>query len=1101
MRKLRRTNNHKKLTVLLVMFFMSIGIFSQQTITGKITDQKGNPIPGVNVMEKGTGNGTATDMDGSYSLSVSGPEAKLVITSVGFSSQELEVGSRNALDIEMKEESTFLDEVFVTALGVKRASRDIGFAVQDVKGDDLKKTQGTNALNSLVGKVAGLTVSTSAEMLGMPDLILRGSGDVLIIVDGVPVNSDGYNFNPNDIESYTVLKGPNAAALYGFRGQSGAVIITTKKSTEDRVAVEFNSSSLIDAGFISLLETQKEYGIGSNYQYAFGGVLDEGGKYTRTNIWGPRFEGQNVAQWNSPIDAATGERTGTPFNAYPNNLENYLETGFQTSNNLSVSTSTDKFFSRISLGHTHQKYMLPNTKLDMFNANIYTGYKINNRLSVEGNLNYSKQYSPNVPQVWYGPNSVSYMFGVYGSAHWNLKDMENYWMPGLEGVQQQFAEYGRANNPYFLAYEWTREHNKTDIHGFLKVDYEIMPGLNASLRSQVTTWDYFRDEKVPYSANKYGREQEKAGDYEEDRRNMFENNTDLLLTYNTNIGSFLRISALAGGNIRTFKYSSNWGTTDYLVVPGVYNFSNSLNPVRIYNYRSEMQVNSAYASMDISLMEYLTLSASGRLDKLSTLPEGNNAFFYPSLTLSTMVTDYVKLPEFITSIKPRVSYANVKGGLTSSRIGPAFVALGYVHPLRPSAGWFYFSETVYNGPAYTNQDVYNTSILYESAPSVSLSSTMANPALEPYSVDSYEGGIEVGLFKNRVYIDLTYFTMFNGPQIFEKTAAPSTGFLNEMVNGIVTKKSGYEVALNLVPILTGGGLQWQIGLNYGNFKEVLHEGLNEEGATFMGQRYKTGDRMDVIYGTKYNRTAEGRIIHDAAGMPVFSPKGDAHLKELGYVNPDFVWGVINNITYKNINLGFQFDGRVGGIMFSELHARQFQSGNSPVLVEGELGEARRAEWDYYKENAKLEGKYLSEGVKIVSGTPEFENGYITNIDELELAENDEQVRVQAFATQIFDNVSEHFVVSKTYSKLREVSLGYTLPSKVFGNRINQMTISLVGKNLLYFAEHKSTVVGMDMDQYGEGFDVARKSITFRAPHHRLQSPTTRQVGVNINIKF
>ena len=656
----------------------------------------------------------------------------------------------------------------MTALGVKKELRTIGYSTQEIKGEDLVKAREPNPLSALTGKVAGLNVGISAEMLARPQILLRGNSNLLFVIDGVPVNSDTWNINPDDIESYTILKGPNASALYGFRGQNGAILITTKKGTKDPrgFSIDFNSSTMMDKGFIAVPESQDEYGAGANYQYAFGNKpYDEDGKFRRPNVWGPRFEGQPIPQYDSPIDPATGIRTGTPYIARgKNNYKNFAQTGLLSTNSLAISASNEKADMRVSLSHSYQKGIFPNTKLNITNFNISTGYNFSKKLRLEGSLNFNRQYTPNIPDVTYGPNSYTYMFNVYGGAQYDVDDLRDYWQsPGKPGIQQYFMEYGRNNNPYFMAHEWLRGHYKTDIYGYAKLLYKITEDLELSVRMQATTWGLTRTEKLPYSAIIYGRDL-RQGDYREDRRNLFETNSDLLLKYNKELGSDFELTTIVGGNLRTFQYNSTYESTDYLIVPGVYNLSNSKNPKLSYNFGSEMLVLSGYGSVDFSFRNFATLSATGRVDKLSTLPAGNQSYFYPSLSLSTVVTDYLKLPEFISFIKLRGSYANVRGGLTSPEIGPSYRAMNLASPLQYGTDLY----TSYDGPNYSNQNNYQIKNLYNNVPSADFSGNIANEELESYSVTSYETGIDMKFLENRLGLDVTYFVTDNGPQIFSQ---------------------------------------------------------------------------------------------------------------------------------------------------------------------------------------------------------------------------------------------------------------------------------------------------------------------------------------------
>ena len=414
---------------------------------------------------------------------------------------------------------------------------------------------------------------------------------------------------------------------------------------------------------------QDEYGPGDHGSYAFGdgkgGGLNDG---DYDGGWGPKFNGQLIPQYDSPVDPITGKRSGTPWIARgKDNLKRFLEAGILSTNNISVSATGEKYNLRFSTSHIYQKGIVPNTQLNMTNFNITADYKFSNKLKFESNLQYNRQYTPNIPDVNYGPNSIIYNIVYWAGADWNVDDMRNYWQKGKEGVQQIYAEYQRYNNPYFMSYEWLRSHYKTDVIGQAALRYTFNENLNLLARTQVTTWDMVRTEKFPYSAGTYGRD-ERRGDYREDRRSLFENNTELLLTFDKDILPGFNTKINAGASQRVFQYKSIFASTNYLNVPGLYNFSNSALPVQVANFGSDMNVLSAYYSADFSYKKYLTVFATGRLDKLSTLPAGKNSFFYPSFGAVSVISDYIDLPETISFLKFRGSYANVKDGLTSSTI-------------------------------------------------------------------------------------------------------------------------------------------------------------------------------------------------------------------------------------------------------------------------------------------------------------------------------------------------------------------------------------------------------------------------------------------------
>ena len=663
------------LLLVVIVLYSPFILFAQQNVQvkGRVTDAVTNkPLEGVSISVKNSSYGTTTDQQGDFKLGVLKGE-KLTFSFSGYQEQVV-TATDNFLNIVLSPIAQQLAEVVVTALGVKKEVKRLGYAVQEVKGEDLVKARDPNPITGLTGKVAGLAVGANAELLRKPLVLLRGNEITLYVVDGIPISSDTWNISPDDIESYTILKGPSAAALYGSRAQNGAILINTKKGNKRKgFSIEFNSSNVIDKGFLAFPRTQDLYGGGENtyYQFVDGKGGAPGGVDGDYDVWGPYFNGQLIPQYDSPVDPVTGVRKGTPYVARgKDNLKRFLQTGFQTTNNLSLSASGDNYNLRFSLSHSYQKSYIPNNYLNITNFNMYGSYNPVPRLKLEANLNFNRQYTPNFPDVDYGPNSLLYNISVWTGADWNVDDMKNYWQLGKVGTQSIFAEYQRYHNPYFQVNEWLRGHYKNDIYGYFSSNYKINNHLNATLRTQITTYNLLRTEKMPFSAHPYGREGN-LGDYREDRRNLFENNTELQLNFNYIVRRFLNLSGLVGGNIRSFNYNSNWTSTDYLNVPNVYSFSNSKNAVQSSSFAADMRVISAYYSLDATFGKFATLSATGRVDKSSALPAGNNAFFYPSISVASVVSDYIKLPSVISFLKVRGSYSTVRADATSSTVGPA----------------------------------------------------------------------------------------------------------------------------------------------------------------------------------------------------------------------------------------------------------------------------------------------------------------------------------------------------------------------------------------------------------------------------------------------
>jgi len=1053
--------------VFAVLQLVGMYAFGQaHSISGRVTASEDNAaIPGVSIRIKGTSKGTTSNSEGKFSISVS-DNAILQISMIGFLPKEVNVGTQSEINVQLSTDEKQLQEVVVTALGIKKEIRKIGVAIQTVDGASVIKAREPNAINALSGRVAGLTIGAQPELLRKPNISLRGSSTVLYVVDGVPINSDTWNISADDIETYSVLKGASASALYGFRGKNGAILITTRRGSKDKrgFSVEVNSSTQLQSGFYAIPEVQDEYGPGDHGLYAFGdgkggGIAD--GDYD--GGWGPRFNGQLIPQYDSPVDPITGKRSGTPWVARgKDNLKRFLETGILSTNNVSVAATGDKYNLRFSTSHIYQKGIVPNTQLNMTNFNITADYQFSKKLKFESNLQYNRQYTPNIPDVNYGPNSIIYNIVYWAGADWNVDDMRNYWQKGKEGIQQIYAEYQRYNNPYFMSYEWLRSHYKSDIVGQASLRYTFNENLNLLARTQVTTWDMVRTEKFPYSAGTYGRD-ERRGDYREDRRSLFENNTELLLTFDKDLLPGLNTKINAGASQRLFQYKSMFATTNYLNVPGVYNFSNSSNPVQVANFGSDMQVLSAYYSADFSYKKYLTVFATGRLDKLSTLPAGKNSFFYPSFGAVTVLSDYVNLPEAVSFLKFRGSFANVKDGLTSSTID---------NRMGTYSGENYNSP--YDGPSYQNNTVYSTGFYYNNQNGATYGNELSNPNLNPSETSQTEFGMDLRLLKNRIGIDAAYFISNDGPSIFSLPISSTSGYTSALVNGIKTQKKGFEVSVTGTPIQTKD-FSWDVLANYSTYEQTLTEIY--PGITSYSTFLKVGDRMDKIYGSAFVRTPTGQIINNSGGLP--EKLSGAQSQYLGNANPDFVFGFNNKFTYKNVSLSVLFDGRIGGSIINYTQQQAYRGGRHIGTTQGIFAEAR-------PQDALGVKAFVGQGVVVSNGVAiKYDaNGKVTNFADLQFAPNTTKTYVQDYVGRYY-NTNEGNLMSRSFGMLKEVVLGVKLPTKWFGKAVSGANVSFVGRNLLYFAEAKDT----DLSQY--------LSDGTTSP----QTPSVRSYGVNLNFTF
>lgn len=1060
---------------------------AQTKIAGRIVaGEDGSPLPGVNIVVKGTTQGTISDADGRYNINAPAADAVLIFSFVGYLSQEVVLDGKTTVDVTLATDARHLSEVVVTALGVEKDLASVGYAVQEVKGEDLVTARDQNPITGLTGKVAGLSVGPSAEMLRKPTVLLRGNEITLYVVDGVPISSDTWNISPDDIETYTVLKGPTAAALYGSRAQYGAILITTKKGDKNKgFTVDFNSSNVVDNGFLAFPRVQDEYGGGENGLYRFGDGKGGGLNDNDYDVWGPRFEGQLIPQYDSPVDPITGVRQGTPYVARgKDNLKRFLRAGFQSTNNIALSAAGDNYSMRFSVSHSYQSSIIPNMHLNITNFNMYGSYKPVERLKIEANLNFNKQYTPNFPDVDYGPNSLIYNVGIWTGADWDVDapDIRGIWQPGKVGTQSIFAEYQRYHNPWFMVYEWTREHQKTDIYGYLSANYKLNDNLDVTARTQITTYSLFRNEKMPFSAHPYGREQG-LGDYREDRRNLFENNTEARLNFNYTVGSFLGLNGFVGGYLRSFTYNSSYTSTDYLNVPNVYSFSNSRNNLIASSFGSDMRVVSGYYSLDAALGKYATVSLTGRVDKSSTLPKGRNTYFYPSFSVASVVSDYVKLPEIISFLKVRGSYAAVHGDATSDQVGMTPYLNGSLNDYPLGYGNNYKSP--YGGPDYSLISAYSIKKIYNNLPATYYTTKLYDPQIKPFNRVNFEEGFDIRLLDSRIGASVTAFQYIDGPRILANPVSPASGYNTYYLNALKTKKTGVEVTLTGTPLRDYNGLTWDVMINWSTYQDKYDE--LPGGQTTYNTFFHKGDRVDKLYATAFVRDASGNIVNDDAGKPLKNPVNQF----LGNMNADYSWSINNKFSYKGMFLGFQFDGRVGGVMTDYMHNKTMRGGRNIETVQGKYGEARYSDFKNASDS-EYPGIFVGEGVTVSNAVPinfDGATGKILNMDELQFTPNTQVTRIQGYISTYYD-VSEANLMSKTYAKLREVTIGYSLPASMLKNTfIKKATVSLIGRNLIYFYKDKR-FKDVDLDQYN-----AATSET------ALQSPTTRRYGLNINITF
>lgn len=1032
----------RQFSIFFVVLLMCITVSFAQTngsitVTGTVVDEKGESIIGATVQVEGTTNGVITDIDGKYSVRVENDKSTLRFSFVGLVPVVEQVKGRRIINVVLKSDTEVLDEVVVTALGIKKEKKKLGYAVQDLDAPALTKIPAANTASNLTGKIAGLKVSNSPNLFDTPALLLRGVAPV-VVIDGVPVESATFwEVAPEDIESMCVLKGPAAAVLYGQMGQNGVIQITTKKAKE-AVKISVNSSTGFDTGMIANPSYQKKYGTGYQGQYRVGNSTDE-----FWGAWGPELDGRLLPQWNSPYDA-DGNRIAIPWIPRgKDNLKNMLRTGVVTNNNISVETKFDKGDFRISLSEMHQKGVFENTKLNSYTVNMSGGIQFSKKLRFDANINYNKIDSPNFPSVGYGRNSPIYSMILWAGANVDVRDLRNYWAPGLEGLQQRNFDIGPGydngsfdyNNPYFILYENLHGYHKNTAYGSASLKYDVTNELNITLRTGVNMNQLMEDYRTAYSTA-YNRN----GNYSQSYKNDFQILTDLIAKYDKKLGIF-DVGAMLGFNARQYNDASHYAETDGLAVPGIYTLSNSMKPTTPTSSKRELAEYAVYGYLDLGWKNYLMLNLTARNQWSSTIPTfGKNSYLYPSAQLSTVVSEYIPMPEFISYLKLRGSYA---------RVGSAFSP-------------YYFS------PVYSETGTWNNNLGLTS-PEIIYSKD-----IKPSYSTGYEVGGELRLFNNRLGFDATYFYFIDGPQTYNQPISETSGYGAYCLNGLKTLRKGWELSITASPFRNERGFNWDLVLNLSSYRNYLHE--LPEGQTQYGE-LKVGDRMDAIYGSAIMYAPENS---EYAGQVIIGDNGniqkDNIKQKLGYSNNDLMVGFSNNMSYGPVSLNFSFDACIGGKMLSQYNRYMWAGGRSL-----DIDDQERQNWYAGKE-------YIAEGVKVVSGELKRDGEGNVISDTRKFAPND-------IPTNYFDyvqnskgyyGIDECVLVDRSFLKLREVSLTYDLTKHLTKTPIKGASVSFVGRNL--FLITKSGLV--DPDQYNEN-----------TVWDNLQTPSFRNIGFNVNITF
>jgi len=1024
-------------------------------IIGKIVDNQGAALPGATLRVAESGFSTRSGADGSYAIDLRAGSYTLVVSFVSHETQTKKdiVVTEKApvtLNFVLASSSDKLDEVVVTALGIKRAEKSLGYATTSLENKDVTESRTNNWANALNGKVAGLSITGAGTgPMGSSRITLRGENSLnlnnnqaLIIVDGVPIStrivSTGFSshlsadnpidygshasdINPEDIESINVLKGPAATALYGSRAAAGAIIITTKSGKKvDGLGITYNLNASVDQ-INRWPDYQFEYGEGRTQDYYAYGDSPDGPNTSMAagggRSWGPKYAGQQYFQYNP--DAPDGMPTErTLWRPYEDAYSGYFRLGNTLSNNVSIMGGNDNGNARVSITHLKNKWIIPNTGFERMNVSLSASQKIADKLNLSANVNYTNKSSDNLPTSGYNNQTLMYYLIIGTTTNVRPEWIKNYWEDGLENVQQRRPFYQGPDNPYMIMYEALNKLQKNGVFGNVSAQYKFTDHLDLTLKSAVDMSYEKRSQQRPFSMTKYLR-----GMYRTQDIFLYETNNDALLSYKNEYGDW-KYGVSVGGNLMKQSYDFDGMYADQLNQPGVYQISNSLDPAVADPQRYERSINSVYGMGQLSYKDRIFIDVTGRNDWSSTLPKHNNSFFYPSVNTSLILNELFDLG--------RIEYAKLR--LSWAQVG------NDTDPYQTSR---YYNSIYGNG--FTNP------------------TTLYNDNLKPEITTSYEVGTELRFWNSRLVTDVTVYNNNSRNQIIAIPIDPTSGYGSKMVNAGLINSRGLEISATLKPLV--GAFKWETTLTWSANRSYVRElapGVESqiifERGSDVSIEARVGGRMGDIYGKGFERSPDGQIVYSSEGVP--APL-DPVAKKWGNVFPDWKAGLMNAFSYKYFRFSVLLNGQKGGNIYSLTNHKNNEFGNTKVTLPGR------------------EGGIVGEGVvKLTDGS------YVPNTKRIDARPYYEQYYARANAeTNIFD---------ASFLKIREARLEYSLPNRWIANaKIRNVKVAVYGRDLFNFTKFPA------FDPEGGNLDNA----TLTPGVELAQYPSTRNIGINLTCNF
>jgi len=855
-------------------------------VKGKVTNDKGEPLVGVSVTQKGSAKGTSTDAGGNFSISVD-EDATLVFTYVDFTTQEVSVNRRAALDVVLQPGNKSLNAVIVTALGITRSVKSLTYSAQNVKGSEMNEAKETNVINSLQGKVAGLTITKNAvgpggesKVLLRGNRSLTGNNDPLYVIDGVPLAGGIEMLNPDDVESMSVLKGASAAALYGSQGQNGAILITTRRARPGAVNIDYNGGVTLDRASV-LPKLQYQYGQG------------DGGNYVSNSehSWGPKATGQPVELWNGDTVALRGQ---------PDRLKDFFRTAITTTNSVSLSGGTEQLQAYFSYGNTHAQGIMRNNDLDRHNIDLKVGYKVGSKFTLNSKLTYiyedvNNRVTPGeggtyaLPSIFRAPTSIpASEMKKYSTIDATGTEQQSYWKPGSSILE----------NPYWALNRVSYYQKKDRIIGLLVVKYKFAEWIDLQIRGSMDKTMQLTDNKI-WADNYFSLV---GSDYNYGTANNLSTNVDALLSFHRTLSGKFELSGNIGGASQQGNFATEALAANGLNKPNFFFLSNSKNPFITDLYGKNPRVVSAYATATLKYNDYLFLDVTGRNDWSSALPENSRSYFYPSVGLSAIISDMVELPSWISYGKARITFAN----------------------------------SGYGGQQYLDRNYYQVGV----GGAIITPTIQSLGTYKPELTSSYEAGLEWNFFKDRFGFEVTYYNTRSKNQLLLIGAPPASLFNQKYINAGLIVNSGVELNVHATPVKTRN-FTWNAGLTYASNKNKVKALTTGVTSVILQDdreaqiRAQVGGSFGDMYVKDWTRdSVTGKHLVDNTGMPILTSGNTVFL---GNYNPKFMMGFSNNFSYKNFSMSFLIDYRNGGYVIAGTQALIDADGHSAASLRGREG--------------------------------------------------------------------------------------------------------------------------------------------------------------------